>query len=61
MTFTTYVFLTKDELCERLQISRKTLWQWHQDNEAPPSIKIGRRVRYPEHLLDKFFEEQLVA
>ena len=55
------VFLTREQLCERLQISKKTLWQWHRQGKAPAKVQINGCARYPETLLDKFLEERVVA
>ena len=59
--FANDVFLTRDQICERLQVSKRTLWEWHKANKAPPFVKIVGSVRYPEKFLDKWLEQQLVA
>lgn len=36
--------LTTDELCERLQVGRTTVWRWRK--EGLPCIKYGNSVRF---------------
>lgn len=52
-------FLTRDQLCERLQIHKTTLKRWHLEGKAPPFVKIERIVRYPEKFLDRWLEKRL--
>lgn len=59
--FADEVFLTREQLCKRLQVTQRTMLNWHRDNLAPPFVKIGGAVRYPEKFLDKWIEQQLVA
>ena len=54
-------FLTRADVCDRLKISRKTLWEWTRDGIAPPTVKIGGTVRYPKSLLEKFLEGRVQA
>ena len=48
--------LTREQLCERLQISKDTLYGLERVGKAPPKIKIGGTVRYPKSLLDDFLQ-----
>jgi predicted DNA-binding transcriptional regulator AlpA len=56
--FATDEFLTRDELCSRLKISKKTLWTWERDKIAPPKVRIGGSVRYPARLLEQFLADR---
>lgn len=38
--------MTIDEVSEYTQIPKSTLYNWRHRNEGPPSISLGRRVRY---------------
>lgn len=53
------VFLTRGQLCERLQVTVRTLCKWHETGKAPPSVKVGGAVRYPEKFLGKWLEARL--
>ena len=52
-------FLTRDDICELLKISKKTLWRWHREAKAPPFVRIAGCVRYPEKFLNKWLEERV--
>lgn len=52
--FSGEIFLTRDELCERFKISKKTLSNWHSANAAPPTVTIAGCRRYPQRLLEQF-------
>ena len=54
-------FLTRDDICERLKISRRTLWEWERNDIAPPSIKIGGSIRFPKLLFDEFLKNSVQA
>jgi predicted DNA-binding transcriptional regulator AlpA len=42
------VFLTRQALAEEIGVHEATVWRWHQRGEAPPRVKIGRALLYPE-------------
>lgn len=54
-------FLTRDELCELLKISKQVLYKMERNNEGPPRVRIGRSVRYPRKFLDKYLAERVQA
>ena len=54
-------FLTREQICKRLKISRRILWELERDDKAPPNIKIGGTVRYPKSLFDNFLQEHYQA
>ena len=51
--------LTIPELCDRLRISRPTLYRLRsQGKPLPKSIRIGKRVLYKESTVIKFLKDQ---
>ncbi|MBN0430635.1 helix-turn-helix domain-containing protein [Pseudomonas aeruginosa] len=46
--------LSADELCERYQISRTTLWRWTKLPGFPAASGIGRMLRWNPQLVDAF-------
>ena len=51
--------LTRTQLCDRLNVTTRTLWDWEQKGVAPPRIKVGGSTRYPKSLLEKFLQSQI--
>jgi predicted DNA-binding transcriptional regulator AlpA len=51
--------LTPEELCEALQIGRRTLFTWMGEGLAPPRIAIGhgRKVRFSVPVVLKWLQE----
>jgi len=45
-------YLTPDEICERLKITRDTLAAWERSGVLVPSIREGRVIRYTSRDLD---------
>jgi hypothetical protein len=41
------IYLTPEEMAERLQLSTKTLANLRSNGKGPPYVKAGSRVRYP--------------
>lgn len=39
-------YLTVTECAAELRIDKRTLERWHRLREAPPRVKIGKRVYY---------------
>ena len=54
-------YLTRDEVCERLKISKRTLWEWTRAGIAPPRIKVGGTLRFPKASLDNFLQAHVEA
>lgn len=52
-------YLTRDDVCERLRISRRTLWEWESKSICPPRIKVGGAVRYPKSLFNQFINDHI--
>ncbi|MEZ0355489.1 helix-turn-helix transcriptional regulator [Mycobacterium sp. SA01] len=40
------MWLTRDEVCARLRISKSTVESWAVQRTGPPFAKFGRHVRY---------------
>lgn len=40
-------YLTPDEVCTMIGVSKNTLWRWEKDNYLTP-IKVGRKSRYKQ-------------
>ncbi len=53
--------LVRDQICERLKISRRKLWELERAEKAPPRIELDGAVRYPKSLFDKFLQEHYQA
>jgi excisionase family DNA binding protein len=47
------MFYKIKEVCEMLQISRQTLYQWIKDGKIK-TVKINKLVRIPEEEIKKF-------
>ena len=50
--------MTPEEVVERLQVPRSTLHAWRYRGEGPPSMRIGKHVRYDAEGLEHWLEEQ---
>ncbi|AKE73311.1 TPA: helix-turn-helix domain-containing protein [Pseudomonas aeruginosa] len=50
--------LSADELCERYQISRATLWRWTKLPGFPVASGIGRMLRWEPQAVDAFLSRQ---
>lgn len=53
--------LTIDELSEYLDVSRRTIDGWRLRGGGPPFVKFGKSVRYPEHALLQWLDEQMTG
>ena len=51
-------FGTTTQLCNRLQISRTTLWRWLQMTGFPRPVRFGRSVRWPVEAIEAFLNQQ---
>lgn len=51
--------LTLEDVAARLGISPSTLRWWRHRGEGPPSIRLGRHVRYPEDALEAWLAAQI--
>ena len=59
VAFTDDEYLTRNQVCDLLKISTKTLWDWKKAGVAPPTVKVGGTLRYPKSMLDKFLREHV--
>ena len=53
--------LTRSQICDRLQITPKTLYLWHRAGTAPPTVRMGKSIRYPKSLFDKYLTDRVQA
>lgn len=51
--------LTETQLAERWNITIKTLQYWRKVGKGPHYLKIGKSVRYPLELIEKYEAEHL--
>jgi excisionase family DNA binding protein len=51
-------YLTERQVAERLQVSEGTLRRWRSEGRGPPSLRLGRLVRYLRRDLDAWAERQ---
>ncbi len=52
--------LTTQEVSARYHVSRRTLYYWRSIGQAPPAIKVGRHLRWPQDGL-RDWESRLAA
>jgi excisionase family DNA binding protein len=52
------VWLTADELAERLKVAQSTLWQWRLRNYGPPAVRVGGKLRYRRKAVEQWEAEQ---
>ncbi|TAL70492.1 MAG: helix-turn-helix domain-containing protein [Bacteroidetes bacterium] len=50
------IFLTRKQLCEKLNISLPTLWK-HMKQGILPYVRIGRKIIFDEEIVFKTLEE----
>lgn len=46
--------LTADEVAVLLQVPKATLYAWRYQGKGPPSLKVGRHIRYSSKALDRW-------
>lgn len=49
--------LTRAQLCDRLKITTRTLYELERKGISPPRIQVGGSTRYPKSLFDEFLKE----
>lgn len=49
---------TSEQLCNRYQISRTTLWRWSKTAGFPAAVRFGRSVRWPTEAVEAFLTQQ---
>lgn len=50
--------LTVKEVAELLGVPVSTVYQWRYQGEGPPSLKLGRHVRYRPSDVEAWLKEQ---
>lgn len=53
--------LTRDQVCEKLKITKKVLWRLESAGSAPPRIRFGHQVRYPKSLFEAFLTDRVLS
>lgn len=48
---------TADEVADRLQCSVRHVWRMHDDGRLPAALRIGRLVRWPRPLIDRWIAD----
>lgn len=51
-------WLTRDEVAQRLRLTRGPVADWAHEGEGPPFIKVGKHVRYRLSDLEAFENER---
>ena len=51
-------YLTHMEVCELLDVSRRTLFRWRQVGYLPPPGYVGRRPVYRREVVDEWLAQQ---
>jgi len=51
--------LTENNLAERWSVSIKTLQDWRRKGTGPHYLKLGKAIRYPHELVEKFELEHM--
>ena len=51
-------YLTEAEVAELLKVSAGTLRRWRREGIGPPSLRLGRGVRYLRREVDRWAEAQ---
>ncbi len=51
--------LTPAQVCAKLKIRPKTLYDWISSGTAPPLVKVGRQNRFPASLLQAYLAGRL--
>ncbi len=47
-------YLTVDELASLLRTTPAVIYRWRWSGDAPPAVKIGKRVLFPADRLDEW-------
>lgn len=50
--------LPPQEVSDLLGVEQRTLYSWRQAGTGPPSVRLGKYVRYPVSGLQKWIEER---
>ena len=49
--------LSVNELIAYLGVSKSTLAKWRRESLGPPYVKVGERILYHKHAVEKFIKE----
>lgn len=50
--------LTPDEMADRLAVPVATLYRWRYSGGGPPSVRIGKYLRYDPTAVEAWIKEQ---
>lgn len=50
--------ITEQQLADRLQLSRDTLYRWRQQRIAPPHTKLGKTVWYSASRVEQWIADR---
>lgn len=59
MSFINKHSLTENQLAERWGISTKTLQDWRRKGTGVSYLKLGKAIRYPHEIVEKYEAEHL--
>lgn len=59
MAFINKHSLTETNLSERWGVSVKTLQDWRRKGTGPAFLKLGKSIRYPHEIVEKYEAENL--
>lgn len=49
---------TKEDVCAKLKVSKRTVENWVSLGEIPPPAHIGRRAYWPEETIDTWLRQK---
>ena len=55
----THFVLTPDDLCEKLKLSRRTVYERSRKGEIPGAFKIGKHWRFRAGIVEQWIQEQI--
>ncbi len=53
--------LTENQLAERWGVSIKTLQDWRRKGTGVAYLKLGKAIRYPHEIVEKFEAEHMIG
>ncbi len=52
------IWLTAQELADRLKVAPSTLWHWKLRGYGPPAVRMGGKLRYKLEVVEEWEREQ---
>jgi len=53
--------LSVNELVVYLGVSKSTLAKWRRELLGPPYVKVGERILYHKHAVEKFINDNIIG